>query len=76
MLAWKLRDVPELDYYSTDLPYPRGELLVKTKLTVPGYYGHTEARPLSSKELPRKQGMCMSDLWHHDLDTARLWPLP
>ncbi len=34
----KLIDVPELGYYRTDLPHPRGELLLKTEAMVPGYY--------------------------------------
>ena len=38
--SWRLRDVPELGYYLTDKPYPRGELLVRTTATVPGYYKH------------------------------------
>ena len=35
---YKLRDVPELNYFSTDKPYPRGELLVKTAHLISGYY--------------------------------------
>ncbi|WP_217229548.1 carboxylic acid reductase [Streptomyces anulatus] len=35
---YKLVDVPELGYYATDLPYPRGELLLKSHTLVPGYY--------------------------------------
>ncbi|WNF31381.1 carboxylic acid reductase [Streptomyces sp. C11-1] len=34
----KLVDVPELGYYRTDSPHPRGELLLKTEAMVPGYY--------------------------------------
>ncbi|RVW02439.1 carboxylic acid reductase [Rhodococcus spongiicola] len=39
---YKLVDVPELEYYTTDLPHPRGELLVKCDTMIPGYYKHPE----------------------------------
>ena len=35
MIEYKLVDVPELGYFTTDLPYPRGELLVKTQTIIP-----------------------------------------
>ncbi|MQY20618.1 carboxylic acid reductase [Nocardia macrotermitis] len=35
---YKLIDVPELGYFGTDKPYPRGELLVKAETLIPGYY--------------------------------------
>lgn len=35
---YKLVDVPELGYYATDLPYPRGELLLKSSTLIPGYF--------------------------------------
>ncbi len=40
---YKLADVPELGYYSTDKPYPRGELLVKTSLMIQGYFKRPDA---------------------------------
>lgn len=38
VIDYKLVDVPELGYFSTDLPHPRGELMVKSKQVFPGYY--------------------------------------
>ena len=35
---YELADVPELGYFHTDRPYPRGELLVKTQNMFAGYY--------------------------------------
>lgn len=38
VIGYKLVDVPELGYFTTDNPYPRGELLVKTDTATPGYF--------------------------------------
>jgi fatty acid CoA ligase FadD9 len=38
VIDYKLVDVPELGYFLTDKPYPRGELLVNTETATPGYY--------------------------------------
>ncbi len=42
VIDYKLVDVPELGYYRTDSPHPRGELLLKTEAIVPGYYKQPE----------------------------------
>ena len=42
---WKLVDVPELGYYTTNKPFPRGELHIKTKAMIPGYYKQQRVSP-------------------------------
>ncbi len=39
---YKLVDVPDLGYFLTDRPHPRGELLLKTDAMFPGYYQRPE----------------------------------
>jgi fatty acid CoA ligase FadD9 len=43
VIAYKLVDVPELSYRGSDRPYPRGELAVKVRRAVPGYYKNPAA---------------------------------
>ncbi|BAX90410.1 carboxylic acid reductase [Mycobacterium shigaense] len=38
VIDYKLVDVPELGYFLTDKPFPRGELLVKSETAFPGYF--------------------------------------
>lgn len=42
VIDYKLDDVPELGYFKTDKPYPRGELWVKTTSIMLGYYKRPE----------------------------------
>jgi fatty acid CoA ligase FadD9 len=39
---YKLVDVPELGYFGTDTPHARGELLIRTRTIIPGYYKRPE----------------------------------
>ncbi len=52
VIDYKLVDVPELGYFSTDKPNPRGELYVKTETQIPGYY----RRPELNSEVFDEQG--------------------
>ena len=38
VIDYRLEDVPELGYFTTDKPYPRGEFLVKIPKFMAGYY--------------------------------------
>jgi len=42
VIDYKLDDVPELGYFKTDKPHPRGELWVKTSSIMLGYYKRPE----------------------------------
>jgi fatty acid CoA ligase FadD9 len=42
VLDYKLVDVPDLGYFRTDRPHPRGELLIKSETMFPGYYKRPE----------------------------------
>lgn len=43
VIDYKLRDVPELGYFRSDKPFPRGELLVKSRGQALGFYKRPEA---------------------------------
>ena len=42
VIEYKLADVPELGYFGTDKPYPRGELLLKATSMFGGYFRRPE----------------------------------
>ena len=58
LLDYKLVDVPDLGYFATDRPHPRGELWVKSDDVIPGYY----KRPDVTAELFDPDG------WYHTGD--------
>ncbi|MBY8862941.1 thioester reductase domain-containing protein [Nocardia sp. CA2R105] len=58
VIDYKLIDVPELGYFGTDRPYPRGELYVKSSDAVRGYY----KRPELTAQLFDAEG------WYHTGD--------
>ena len=58
VIDYKLVDVPDLGYFGTDRPYPRGELWVKSADVIPGYY----KRPEVTAELFDAEG------WYHTGD--------
>jgi fatty acid CoA ligase FadD9 len=41
--AYRLRDVPELGYFTTDCPYPRGELCIRSETMITGYFKRPDA---------------------------------
>lgn len=64
----KLRDVPELNYYLTDQPYPRGEILVKSDECITGYYKSPEL----TKELIDENGYyATGDIGLYNTETKR-----
>ena len=60
VIDYKLVDVPDLGYFGTDRPHPRGELLVKSRDVIPGYY----KRPEVTAELFDADG------WYHTGDVV------
>jgi len=51
-VKWRIMDVPEMSYLSTDTPYPRGELCMKGPAVCSGYY----KRPDKTAEAFDSQG--------------------
>ncbi len=62
----KLVDVVEMGYLSTDKPYPRGEICVKTKRMAAGYFNNPEA---TAKQFI--DGWFHTGTYHHHHTTPR-----
>ena len=60
VIDYKLVDVPDLGYFATDRPNPRGELWIKSADVIPGYY----KRPEVTAELFDAEG------WYHTGDVV------
>lgn len=56
VIDYRLRDVPELGYFTTDKPFPRGELCVKTASVISGYFG----APAASADLFDRDGFVLT----------------
>eukprot|EP01087_Luapelamoeba_hula_P009316 TRINITY_DN2401_c3_g1_i1.p1 TRINITY_DN2401_c3_g1~~TRINITY_DN2401_c3_g1_i1.p1 ORF type:complete len:1378 (-),score=265.91 TRINITY_DN2401_c3_g1_i1:206-4339(-) len=67
-ISVKLRDVPELNYLSTDKPYPRGELLVKTREMTTGYYRDRQ----KTDEAFEDGWFVTGDIVEYDAESGRL----
>jgi len=63
-VKWRLQDVPEMSYFSTDKPYPRGELQMKGPSVTTGYY----KRPEKTAEAFDDDG------WFKTGDVAMVYP--
>lgn len=63
-IKWRLADVPEMSYLSTDKPYPRGELCMSGPAVFSGYY----KRPDITSESFDKEG------WFKTGDVAMVYP--
>ena len=59
VIDYKLRDVPELGYYTSDKPFPRGELCVKTKFGIKEYYKQPE---VTAKLFDEEGYSCTGDI--------------
>lgn len=60
---YRLDDVPELGYFGTDKPYPRGELWVKSACMMKGYYKRPEVTAsVTTEEGFYKTGDIMAQL--------------
>lgn len=62
-IKWRLKDVPEMNYLSTDKPYPRGELCMQGNTVFSGYY-----------KRPDKTAEAFEDGWFKTGDVCQVYP--
>lgn len=62
-VKWRTKDVPEMNYFSTDKPYPRGELCMQGNTIFSGYY-----------KRPDKTAEAFEDGWFLTGDVCQVYP--
>jgi long-chain acyl-CoA synthetase len=62
-VKWRIKDIPEMNYFSTDKPYPRGEICMQGNTITAGYY-----------KRPEKTAEAMEQGWFLTGDVCQVYP--